>query len=207
MITAILLSIGTFLATNIDDLVLLMVFASEEKGNKIANRHIWIGQFLSIGLIILLGLSGAWLFRFLPADFDSYIKWIGLLPIGLGLYHLLFTLIGQREKRRQRHREKIKKIKKIDAKNDDTTVWRVFSLLFLAGVDNIGVYIPLFLGMTLITKYISLGVFTLLTALICLLAIVLSTNNTIAKAVQKTEVFLVPIILIVIGVAVIFGVG
>lgn len=184
-----------------------MVFASEEKGNKIAKRHIWIGQFLAIGLIVLLGLLGAWLFRFLPADLNHYIKWIGLLPIGLGLYHLLFTLIGKREEKWHRHHEKIKKIKEDNAKSEKVTVWRVFSLLFSAGGDNVGVYIPLFLGMTLVTKCVSLVIFAILTALICLLAIVLSKNNAIAKVIQKTEVFLVPILLILIGIMVVFGVG
>jgi cadmium resistance protein CadD (predicted permease) len=199
-------AIVSFAATNADDFILLMILSADGVSDKISRRHIWLGQFISIGLITGLGLLGSILLGFLPKDFDGYLFWLGLLPLGLGVFHLIETFIGSRYRRRQKRRAKVMVATKGNLQKKKITVGHIFAMLFSAGADNVGVYIPLFAKMDAITKTTSVIMFMLLTWLICFLALRISSNQRIEKIITHTESVLVPIILILIGLGILLGI-
>ena len=81
-----LIEIGAaaFVATNIDDIVVMMVFSSSS--NNFQAQNIVIGQYLGIGSLIAISSLGSLIALVVP----SYvIGLMGLLPIAIGIKELL----------------------------------------------------------------------------------------------------------------------
>lgn len=120
-----------FVATNIDDLVVLMVFFGRARGDVSATLRVVAGQyggFLAILVVSVLGALGA---QLLP---DTAIAYFGLSSLALGLRAAWSAW---------RHRD------------DDDEDWEVggrigvgfptvAAVTFANGGDNIGVYVPAF---------------------------------------------------------------
>jgi cadmium resistance protein CadD (predicted permease) len=84
-LTVVLVAVSSFVATNIDDIILLMLFFSQVNEN-FRPRHIIIGQYLGFTVLILASLPGLFGGLIIPK------AWIGLLgfaPIFIGLKQLL----------------------------------------------------------------------------------------------------------------------
>lgn len=84
MVIAILAGVSAFIATNIDDILLLTLFFSQVDGN-FRKRHVVVGQYL--GFIVLLFISLLGYFGALSLRPE----WIGLLgfaPIVIGINKL-----------------------------------------------------------------------------------------------------------------------
>jgi len=71
-----------FVATNIDDLVVLMVFFGRARGDRAATVRVVGGQYLGFVAILLVSIVGAFGVRLLPATAVAY---FGLLPIVFGI--------------------------------------------------------------------------------------------------------------------------
>jgi len=79
---AVATGITTFVATNIDDLVLLTLFFAR----RIQPRRIVAGQYLGFSTILLVSLLGAWAAVAIP---HRWVRLLGVLPLVLGLKELL----------------------------------------------------------------------------------------------------------------------
>lgn len=83
MVTGLLSAIGLFIATNIDDIIVLSLFFARGAGQKGTMLRILAGQYLGFmgilaaAVLVMLG-AGA----FLPAEAIPY---FGLIPLALGL--------------------------------------------------------------------------------------------------------------------------
>lgn len=179
-----------FVATNIDDLVVLMVFFGRARGDLSATAQVVIGQYLGfIGILVVSVLSalGA---QLLPATAVAY---LGLVPLALGI-RAAWTA--------WRHRE--------DDDDDDREVGgrpgvgaaTVAAVTFANGGDNIGVYVPVFAvaGPSGMTSYVI--VFLIGVGLWCLLSQRIATRPAVAEVLERWEHVLLPAVLIGIGVAV-----
>jgi cadmium resistance protein CadD (predicted permease) len=124
------LSVTAFVATNLDDAFLLLLFFGDRRYRA---RHVFIGQALGVGLLVLLSLIGARAALALPA---RAVGLLGLLPIAIGVKQLL-------ERRRARQAEPEAVVAPPGAAG-----WRraaaVAGVTLANGGDNVGVYIPLF---------------------------------------------------------------
>ncbi len=122
------LGVAAFAATNLDDSLLLLLFFSDRRYRA---RHVFLGQALGIGALVLLSLAGAALALALPA---RWIGLLGLLPVALGLKQLL-------ARRREPAGEPA-------APPPAAAGWRrtaaVAGVAVANGGDNVGVYVPLF---------------------------------------------------------------
>src|SRR5690625_39191 len=84
LLTPILQAIGLFVATNIDDIIVLSLFYARGAGQRGTPRKILLGQYLGFAgilraaVLILLGARS-----FLPEDALAY---FGFIPLALGLY-------------------------------------------------------------------------------------------------------------------------
>ena len=83
--TAIAEGITAFIATNIDDIIILLLFFAQVDAN-FRRRHIVVGQYLGFTLLILISLPGFFGGLVVPRE---WIGLLGLLPIAIGLKQLL----------------------------------------------------------------------------------------------------------------------
>jgi cadmium resistance transport/sequestration family protein len=183
MLPIILTSTLSFISTNIDDIFMLMLFFAQCHTLR-AKAKVAAGQYLGIGVLAALSLLGAVGLRLLP---QPYIGLLGLLPLALGAKALLSNSSA-------------------GGKQDSDSVspsapglLSVTLVTIAGGGDNIGVYIPLFAGLSPTEQICSLVVFALSTGLWCLLADRLSRLPGIQNIIHRYKHILIPTVLIGLG--------
>lgn len=68
------------------------------------------------------------------------------------------------------------------------------------GGDNIGIYVPLFIGMGITAMLLTVLIFGLLTALWCLISLKLATHPVMRKSMEAYQHILVPVVFIGLGI-------
>ena len=202
-----------FIATNIDDLLLLTIFFSQVNST-FRKRHVVLGQYLGFTVLILASLPG-----FLGGLVISpaWIGLLGLVPIGLGINQLW-------------HREST--ASDVQAVNEGVLspsdssiaspriavpgIWRslfnpqiyaVAMTTIANGGDNIGIYVPLFASSDRNRLGITLLIFFGLIGLWCLIAQQLTRQPTITRLITRYGNTFVPIVLIGLGIFIMFESG
>ena len=178
MFSVLLTSVAAFIGTNLDDIFLLTLFFSEAETKKKA-RAVVCGQYLGILFLYVLSVLGALGLSFLP---EKYIGFLGILPIILG-------------------------VKAIFDKDDEDDgeqsafggALRVALVTVANGADNLGVYIPLFVGFSAWQTATAGVVFLLMTALWCIFGKKLSEMPFLRRFLAKYKRILVPCVLILLG--------
>lgn len=178
MITTVITAIITFVSTNIDDIFILMLFFTEVKEG-LKTKHIITGQFLGIGILVVISIIVSRGMLFLP---KGYLNLLGIIPIYIGVKGLI-------------NRNKEEEVKK--SKKDG--ILKVASITIANGGDNLGIYIPLFSSMNKEALLITMIIFTLLTGLWCYIGFKLSKNSFIEEKLEKYKSVAVPIVFICIG--------
>ncbi|WP_138502702.1 cadmium resistance transporter [Nostoc sp. PA-18-2419] len=190
-VTAISTGAITFIATNIDDIVILLLFFSQINST-FRPRHIVTGQFLGFTVLLILSLSG--LFSGLVLS-KSWIGLLGLLPIAIGIS----SLINQEE-------DSLEEVLP-ETEHQETTIanllspqtYSVAAVTVANGSDNISVYVPLFASSNLESFLITIGLFFLLLGIWCYAAYRLTNFQIIASVLTRYGSNLVPFILIGLG--------
>lgn len=176
-------AIVLFLATNIDDIIVLSLFFARGAGQRGTTAKIIAGQYLGFGGILVASVAvtlGAGFF--LP---DGAIPYFGLIPLLLGLYAAWQAWRSGGE-------------------DDDTTEKRlsvsvIAAVTFANGGDNIGVYVPVFLTVGTGGLLAYCFVFLALVILLVLAAKFVATRQPIAEALERWEHVLFPAVLIGLG--------
>ncbi|CCG02853.1 cadmium resistance transporter [Blastococcus saxobsidens] len=190
LLTWTLQAIGLFLATNIDDIIVLSLFYARGAGQRGTTAKILVGQYLGFGAILAAAVLVALGARsFLP---EEAIPYFGLIPLGLGL------LAAWRVWRSD------------DDDDDDEgkvsgktlSALTIAAVTFANGGDNIGVYVPVFatVGTAGILAYSV--VFLALVAVLVAAARFVATRKPIAEVLERWEHVLFPIVLIGLGVVI-----
>lgn len=188
LIPSILQAIGLFMATNIDDIIVLSLFFARGAGQRGTTARILAGQYLGFGGILataVLVALGAGVF--LP---PQAIPYFGLIPLFLGLWAAWRAW------------------RAADDDDDDDAkvagknvgVLTVAAVTFANGGDNIGVYVPVFLSVepTAVVAYCI--AFLALVAVLVVLAKFIATRRPIAEVLERWEHILFPLVLIGLGV-------
>lgn len=212
MLNVIALAVAAFVATNIDNLFVLLAFVAGARGRW---RHVAVGQYVgSVALIAVSVLLAASLTR-LP---DGYAGLLGALPIGVGLSQLCARLRTTRK-----DAEDPKDTPRIPAKPDTTVKtqpgtdpaapdipeprrsswWTVAWVALANGSDNLAVYVPLYAGHSHAAWAWITGVFVAMTGVWCVGAIWLVAHPLLGAPLRRYGAALLPPILIAIGVSVI----
>jgi cadmium resistance protein CadD (predicted permease) len=170
-------SVTTFAATNIDDIVLLTFFFAR----RVPTRNIVAGQYLGFLAIILLSCAGLLATLAIP---HQWTRALGLIPLALGLKHLVLLSRPNGAEETQADRQSLISIALVTLSN---------------GADNVAVYIPFF---SVNRQYLSLILtsYALLVALWCLIAKWLGNHPIILNAVNRAGTILVPFVFIALGV-------
>lgn len=190
MLTSTLQAIGLFIATNIDDIIVLSLFYARGAGRRGTTVKILLGQYLGFGGILATAVLVALGARsFLP---EGVLPYFGLIPLLLGLYAAWKAWRGGD-----------------DDDDDDEKVGgkpvsalTVAAVTFANGGDNIGVYVPVFATVSPAAVVAYCIVFLVLVAVLVVLARFVATRRPIAEVLERWEHILFPVVLIGLGVVI-----
>lgn len=193
MLSTIAAAAGLFVATNIDDIVVLTVlFAISARGAQLRAWQIVAGQYLGLITLIAVSFLAALGLTIVP---DEWVGLLGLIPLAIGALALIRTLRGQ------------------DDDDEAESALKAVGLLGVAGItianggDNIAIYTPVFRTMSTTDTLITIAVFLVLLALWCLFAKAIGTNEKVTEALEKVEHWLVPVVFIGLGVFILIESG
>ncbi|GAA4718641.1 cadmium resistance transporter (or sequestration) family protein [Promicromonospora umidemergens] len=193
MLTTIAAAAGLFVATNLDDIVILTVlFAVAARGGRLRGWQIVAGQYLGLSTLIAVSFLAALGLTIVP---DEWVGLLGLIPLAIGVLGLVRTLRGS------------------DDDDEAESALKAVGLLGVAGItianggDNIAIYTPVFRTMSTTDALVTIVVFLVLLALWCLLARAIGTNETVTEALEKVEHWLVPLVFIGLGVFILIESG
>lgn len=214
--STILLGFLAFLATNIDDFLLLVLLFSQAKYRK---RHIIIGQYLGFVIIIVLSLPG-FLFKWIVPL--QLIGFLGLVPFTLGIKDGIQELKKLLQK--QNLTDEILYLQPYTSQSFVRTFFgsfirmlfgsllnpQVYSVVALTvgnGSDNIATYTPLFASGNLLQMGVLIGVFLLLVGLWCYIAHTLISFPAIACITKRFGYLVLPFIFIGLGIVIMIKAG
>jgi cadmium resistance transport/sequestration family protein len=174
-----------FVATNLDDFVLLMVFFSQVP-SRFSYRQIFWGRYLGFAALVALSLPGFFGGLVLP---KAYIGLLGLVPIAIGLRQLL--------KIEDEAEVQLANAPKLPFGNAQMV--SVAAITLANGGDNIGIYVSLFAGQTWAELGLTLLVFGVLVALWYWLAQALVSHPLMGNRLTTVGHRLMPFVLIGLG--------
>jgi len=182
-----------FITTNIDDILLLMLFFAQVNSS-FRKRHIVTGHYLGFIAIIaisLLGFAGALI---LP---HTLIALLGLVPIALGIYQLFHKRDDDDE-----HIDMtgIQPAQGILANLLNAHTLSVAGVTLANGADNISVYVPLFANHSLPDVALIIVIFLLLVALWLYAGYRLVRYPAVARLLERYGERLVPYVFIILGI-------
>jgi cadmium resistance transport/sequestration family protein len=198
-IGAFFVGVTSFVATNIDDIVVLMVFFSQLNAG-FRRRHVFAGQYLGFLALLLASLPGY--FGGLAIS-KSWLGLLGFLPIVIGVSQLI------------QGPEDEPNIQDVSHELSDFAVpgsvwsklktllspqtYAVAAVTIANGGDNIGIYVPLFASSSLPQLVVIMGVFFLLVGVWCFVAERLVRQKAIARGLTQYGHRIVPFVFIALG--------
>ena len=190
--SAVLQAMGLFVATNIDDIIVLSLLFARGAGQRGTTRRILLGQYLGfagiLGAAVLVTVGAG---AFLPS---AAIPYFGLIPLSFGAWGAWGAWRG--------HDDDEAKIA-----NRNVSVWAVAGVTFANGGDNIGVYTPVFLSVEPSAVVAYCVVFLALVAVLVAVAKFVATRPPIAEVLERWEHVLFPLVLIGLGMVILVSGG
>jgi cadmium resistance protein CadD (predicted permease) len=178
----ILAAVVVFAGTNLDDVIVLTVlFLSSRAKGKPRPWQIWAGQYVGMGLLVVLSAGAALGFSVVP---DRWVGLLGFVPIALGVRGLV-------------------KAARSCSDEDDAPIaaglGSVAAVTIANGADNISVYAPMFRMNGREANIIAILVFAALVAVWCLAASWLGSHPRVIALLERFGHWLVPLVFIAIG--------
>ncbi|HEY9646620.1 MAG TPA: cadmium resistance transporter [Chroococcidiopsis sp.] len=192
LLKAISTGFTAFTATNLDDVLILLLFFSQVNA-AFQKRHIIAGQYLGFAALVAVSLPGFFGSLLLPRP---WIGLLGILPIVIGISRLL-PADGDEPPADDR------------APQGEQSWWgsilspqsySVAAVTFANGGDNIGIYVPLFASSNAQSLTAILSVFFALVGVWCYTAYRLMQLPAIATSLTHYGNQLVPFVLIGLGI-------
>lgn len=196
LLAALITGITSFIATNLDDIVILTIFFSRVNVD-FRIRHILIGQYLGFLAIILASLPGFLGGLIVP---EAWIGLLGFVPIGIGLQQLFSS--GDEDNTVQtvtcelapNHQRSFLESLLVPQ------TYHVAAVTIANGGDNIGIYVPLFASSNFTELVVILSVFLVLVAVWCAIAYYLARHPAVSPILTRYGKAIVPFVLIGLGV-------
>jgi cadmium resistance protein CadD (predicted permease) len=188
-VTAIALGVALFVATNLDDIFILLVFYAD---HRFRERNIVAGTYLGMTALVLISVVAALVALVIP---PAYVKLLGLIPIALGIKSLIDQGRGEDdydEEERARNAQA----------SAPSQALVIAAVTIANGGDNIGVYTPVFAIQSGYETTIVIAVFAVMTALWCALAHWLVNHPTVGAPIRRYGHRILPFVLIGVGVMV-----
>jgi cadmium resistance protein CadD (predicted permease) len=177
-------SIAAFASTSVDNLLLILTFLANPHYD---TRDALVGYSGATLTLLLAGLSASYIANFAP---DHYVKYLGIIPIVLGIQGF-YRLLRQKdslpvpETRRAKPRNRVLSVALTMAAN---------------GGDTLSVFVALFAQTRRPFTPIILITGLCMSLLWCLLASWMIRRKKLGNVIQKIGVYLLPTILISVGI-------
>lgn len=189
MIQTIVTAAILYIATAVDLLVILLIFFARAKTRK-EYRDIYIGQYVGSVALIVVSLFFAFVLNYVPE------KWIlgllGLIPIYLGIKVAIYDDC-EGEKRAK---------KELNEKGLSKLVGTVAIVTIAScGADNIGLFVPYFVTLSVTNLLITLFVFLILILIFFLVFTAQKLSNIpgVGEIVEKFSRWIMAVIYIALG--------
>ncbi|HCF26609.1 MAG TPA: transporter [Cyanobacteria bacterium UBA11049] len=205
--TALTGALIAFVATNVDDIIILLLFFSQVDAN-FRRQHIVFGQYLGFAFLIVASLPGYFGGLIVPRE---WIGFLGILPIAIGVKQLM-----SREKDTTQVQTVNSDRSYASASNPivsflfsilNPQTYKVAAVTVANGGDNISIYIPLFAGSKLASLVVTLVVFFFMVGVWCAIAYLFTRQPTIAYVLTRYGKHIVPFVLIGLGLLIMYERG
>lgn len=184
-----LVAAAAFASTNVDNLLMCSAQMAAARRDRV--RRIVYGQVAGALLVALIAVAVAVLVFDVP---DRWIGLLGLVPIAYGIR----DLVALRDPERLAGRV---------ATSTGGGFFAAFAVSLGGSGDNLAVYIPLLRHVHATGKAVTLGVFAVGEALLCLVAVLAGRHPATLRALDRIGVFAAPVLYLVIGVVVLVRSG
>jgi cadmium resistance protein CadD (predicted permease) len=192
LVSAGAIAVTTFVATNVDDLlVLTALFSMRAPAGSLTTRRIVWGQYLGFVSVVGVSVLAAVGLRVVP---DRHVHWLGLVPLALGVR----GLIGLREPLGDDAERELVGVR---------TVAGIAALTVANGADNVSVYTPVFRHLAPGTTAFVVAIFLAMLAGWCWAGAALSGQRHVQAGLRRYGHTAVPLVFVVIGVLLLTGVG
>ena len=187
MIQTIVTAAILYIATALDLLVILLMFFARAKTRK-EYRDIYIGQYVGSVALIVISLFFAFVLNYVPE------KWIlgllGLIPIYLGIKVAIYGDSDGEERAK----------KELNEKGLSKLVGTIAIVTIAScGADNIGLFVPYFVTLSITNLLITLFVFLILIFFLVFTAQKLSNIPGVGEIVEKFGRWIMAVIYIALG--------
>lgn len=180
------IGIAAFVATNIDDIFILMMFFSSLT---FPVRQVILGQFIGIILLIAISALGSLIALVVPT---YVIGLMGIAPMAIGIKNL----IQVRKKDNSPSRQVVEY-----KDRSSLSFLAVATVTFSNGGDNIGVYVPLFSKYDSLSQITTLtAVFIAMTAVWCITSYYFVNHPLVASKIRHIGNIILPFVLIGLGI-------
>ncbi len=179
---------GLFAVTNVDGLIVLTALFMASATGWPRPWQIVLGQYLGFAVMVIISMLATAGLVLVP---DRWEGLVGVVPLGLGVWGLV----------------------RARARTDGAMPSRVGTLSSIVGVilangaDNISVYIPLFAVLTPGRIAVTIAVFLVLVGVWCTIARLLGRNKKVVSALEGVGRWLVPVVFMAIGTAILIKTG
>ncbi|NMG05670.1 cadmium resistance transporter [Brasilonema sp. UFV-L1] len=191
-LSAISTGFAAFTATNLDDIVVLLLFFSQVNAT-FRHQHIVVGQYLGFTALVLASLPSFFGGRLFP---EAWIGLLGTAPIAIGINRLLNPQNDEDETAIEPEQSENSWLKNLFSPQ----AYGVAAVTIANGGDNLSIYVSLFASSTWEDLGIILLVFFLLVAVWCYTAYRFTQVPTLAKLLTSYGSYLVPFVLIGLGI-------
>ncbi|KXA40622.1 MULTISPECIES: CadD family cadmium resistance transporter [Staphylococcus] len=187
MIQTIVTAAILYIATALDLLVILLMFFARAKTRK-EYRDIYIGQYVGSVALIVISLFFAFVLNYVPE------KWIlgllGLIPIYLGIKVAIYGDSDGEERAK----------KELNEKGLSKLVGTIAIVTIAScGADNIGLFVPYFVTLSITNLLITLFVFLILIFFLVFTAQKLANIPGVGEIVEKFGRWIMAVIYIALG--------
>jgi cadmium resistance transport/sequestration family protein len=195
---AVLVGITAFVATNLDDIVVLVIFFSQVN-TTFRRRHIVGGQYLGFMVLLLLSVPSYFGGVVLP---KAWVGLLGLLPIWVGISQILDKDAENPEVKAVS--SEVASGKKVSILTWMTSIlnpktYQVAAVTVANGGDNLGIYIPLFASNSLPRLAVIVSVFLILVGVWCWIAQRMTQQRAIALILARYGHRIIPFVLMGLG--------
>jgi Predicted permease, cadmium resistance protein len=189
MLALIITGIVSFISSDLDDIVVLtLLFTQAEKYQK---YQIVLGQLFGIGSLVTFSLLIDYGLSFL---ISGLLKWMGLLPIFLGIKYWFDYYFRSKTDNSSLPRS---------IKYNRSTIIKILSICLLTisnGADNIGIYVPLFSQYNQTETVLIIIVYAIMTLVWCFIGYKLAILPVLKEKIEEYRKWVIPLIFIALGI-------
>ena len=194
-LSIVLPAILAFISTNIDNIIVVTVLLATATSSA-TKRKILSSQYISLIILVILSFAGSLLINLISLQYTSI---LGLIPIALGIK----TIFDNRKRSSALLQNPEAEHNRFSS--DNTSGLLTFVMLALSnGMDNIGVYVPMFTNLVTGWDIIVISlIFIVMMTVLCFICGKIAGLPVVNDKIQKHAVHITPVVYVLLGIYII----